>query len=84
MEIEAGRAREGTAHLNGLIQHDDGVPGEPKIFPASARTAENDAFELSATMVRRTAHDRSRPLRSDPHRFVNHRRSRGTGCYCIW
>ena len=48
MGIEAGRAREGIAHLNGLVQHDDGVPGEPKIVPPSALTAENETFELGA------------------------------------
>ena len=44
MKIEAGRAREGTAHLDGLIQHDDDELGEPKIVPPSALTAENEAF----------------------------------------
>ena len=41
MKIEAGRARDGTAHLDGLIQHDDDELGEPKIVPPSALTAEN-------------------------------------------
>ena len=45
MEIEAGRAREGIAHLDGLVQHDDGVLGEPKIVPPSAVTPENEALE---------------------------------------
>ena len=45
MDIEAGRAREGIAHLDGLVQHDDGVLGEPKIVPPSAVTPENEALE---------------------------------------
>ena len=44
MEIEAGRAREGIAHLDGLVQHDDGVPGKPKIVPPSALTTENETL----------------------------------------
>ena len=47
MKIEAGRARDGTAHLDGLIQHDDDELGEPKIVPPSALTAENEPLELA-------------------------------------
>ena len=45
MESEAGRAREGTAHLNALARHDDSVLGEPKIVPPSARAVANEANE---------------------------------------